>query len=134
MNEAVWVGGPFPARPLLELMVRAKSGRWAYRPGNVSSEPELNPIEEADRWLRAKAELDPGMRLYLEEEVPPESRQYVLNRVVDMAKQILYSTMDPWRTGPMWSQFERYAGRVVQLACFACITLDEDPCDPLFPS
>lgn len=126
------VGHPLlPPRPLLEMMLRAREGRCRYRP-LVAGVPgaEFSPSEEVNNWLRQRAAIDPAVQRYLSEHVPRESHAYVLNRIVDMARGILYSTLEPWRTGVRWSQFERYAGRVVELACWTMVTLDEPPCDP----
>jgi len=119
-----------PPRPLLEMMLRAREGRGVYAVGEGELGAVIEPAEEVIRWLRREAEVHSDLVKYLREEVPVECREYALNRVVDAARDVLYRTLEPWRIGDRWSQFERYAARVVAVVCWSYVQLNDDPCNP----
>jgi hypothetical protein len=121
-----------PPAPLLELMLRAREGRSSYRIGTADCRIEVDPAEEVNRWLRRRVEKDDGLVEYLRHGVPQQSWRYALNRVTDASRELLYSTLEPWRIGTRYAQFERYAARVVALMCWAFVSLDDDPCLPLY--
>jgi len=127
--------GALPPRPLLELMLRAREGVSRYRPWVASTpQPEIDPAREMNRWLQGSAISNPTLQEYLNELVPPESHRYVLNRIVDLSRSILYLTLEPWRVGRRWADFELYAEVVVNMVCWTAAKLDETPCDPVHVS
>ena len=120
-----------PRRPLLELLLRARDGLAAYSavPLGGGSATEIRPAREARSWLWQCVLGNPLMQEYLKG-IPSQSRQYVVNRVLDGATDMLYASLEPWRVGSRWAKFEGHAFRMVGMACWVCTELDDDPCDP----
>jgi len=120
-----------PRRPLLELLLRARDGLEAYMavPLSGGSPAEIQPAREARNWLWQCVTDNPLMQEYLKG-VPAQSQQYVVNRVLDNAIELLYAGLESWRVGSRWTRFEGHAYRIAGMACWVCTELDDAPCDP----
>ena len=103
--------------------------RYKATPLGANQLEEIEPAREATLWLYQNVANNPLMQRYLEK-VPVPSQVFAINRAVDYVRDLLYTTLEPWRIGRRWRDFEDYADYLIGVSCWVTTTLNDDPCVP----